>query len=61
MQLSKLIFSVLALAAVSANPLSVKVALRDDSQCDYDCGALCHSIYGSYTNHCVGEYVLFNA
>jgi hypothetical protein len=60
MQFSKLIFSVLALAAVSANPLSVKVAPRD-SQCDYDCGSLCYAIYGSYKNHCIKEYELFNA
>ena len=60
MQFSKLIFSILAIAAVSANPLSAKVALRD-SQCDYDCGSLCYSIYGSYANHCVKAYVLFNA
>jgi hypothetical protein len=56
MQFSKLIFSILLLAAVSATPLSAEVAA-----CDYDCGALCYSIYGSYKNTCVGSYVLFNA
>jgi hypothetical protein len=59
MQFSKLIFFVLALAAVSANPLSAEVAHRD-SKCDYDCGSLCYAIYGSYKNHCKKEYGLFN-
>lgn len=58
MQFSKLIFSFFALAAVSANPLSAKIAPRD---CDYDCGKLCYEIYGSYTNTCDGSYELFIA
>ena len=58
MQFSKLIFSFFALAAVSANPLSAKIAPRD---CDYDCGKLCYEIYGSYANTCDGSYELFIA